>query len=221
MSSHQLIDIDIDAGPSPSPSPAPALPQGHVDALPTLHSLDEPAPTLVNRHARSTSSWSAHALAPPRAPPAVYYSSSPNSPLPTATGHEGGGFMPVHLEEGSAIQNRKHNNNTGKSEHAHEHDRDRSQVGTVGIQSGPLLRSRRKIMWDRFRGKGKRKISWGESFRNVLRSSSMWFHHHHHHHHYFFLSFFFSFYSNFPRVFDGTPRDSGISYHPKSHSDSD
>lgn len=211
MSSHPLIDIDA----RPSPAPSPALPQGHVDALPTLHSLDEPAPTLVNRHARSTSSWSAHALASPRAPPAVYYSSSPNSPLPTATGHEGGGFMPVHLEEGSGIQIRKHS----KTEHAHAHEHDRAP----GVQSGsgPLLRSRRKIMWDRFRGKGKRKISWGESFRNVLRSSSMWFHHHHHHHHYFFLSFFFSFYSNFPRVFDGTPRDSGISYHPKSHSDSD
>lgn len=34
-------------------------------------------------------------------------------------------------------------------------------------------RSRRQSMWDRFRGKGRRRIGWGESVRNTLKSSSM------------------------------------------------
>ena len=33
-------------------------------------------------------------------------------------------------------------------------------------------RSRRRSMWDRFRGMGRRKITWKESIRNIVRASS-------------------------------------------------
>ena len=36
---------------------------------------------------------------------------------------------------------------------------------------GPQVRSRRKVMWDRFRGAGRRKVGWIESIRNTVTSS--------------------------------------------------
>lgn len=131
---------------SPLPTASPSSPHDHINMQP-MNSIDEPAPTLVNRASRAYSAWSAHVPIPPAA------RTHPNSPEPAhGVGAPDAGIV-ARIEEGI-------HEYTEKVEH------ELSEMGR------PLTRNRRKAMWDRFRGVGRRKVTWGESVRNTFRSSS-------------------------------------------------